>query len=256
LKILVFGGAGESTNFLFNQVQAWYPASKLVAVIEQGKPAHELVRYRIKRLGLAKTIGQVMFVLLVAPLVKRLSSRRREDLIKSLNLVPADISPEATVFVPSANSPEAINYIREFSPDVILVNGTRIISRKVLSSVPAPFINTHMGITPRYRGVHGGYWALWSNDAKNFGVTVHYVDPGVDTGQIIFQARAVPKTSDTYATYPLLQQAAAFPGIKSALEEIAKGKRPATIDAHETTSKQWFHPTALQYIQGLLRGVK
>ena len=34
----------------------------------------------------------------------------------------------------------------------------------MLQSVEAIFVNTHVGITPKYRGVHGGYWSLVKND--------------------------------------------------------------------------------------------
>jgi methionyl-tRNA formyltransferase len=69
--------------------------------------------------------------------------------------------------------------------DVIIVNGTRIISSKVLESMPALFINIH-GITLQY----GGAWsilALVSNDKENCGVIVDKLDQGIDTGEIITQ---------------------------------------------------------------------
>ena len=40
----------------------------------------------------------------------------------------------------------------------------------------------HAGITPQYRGVHGGYWAVVNNDPEHCGVTIHFVDKGIDTG--------------------------------------------------------------------------
>jgi methionyl-tRNA formyltransferase len=43
----------------------------------------------------------------------------------------------------------------------------------------------HAGITPRYRGTHGGYWVLLNNDPGHCGVTIHLVDPGIDTGSIV-----------------------------------------------------------------------
>jgi folate-dependent phosphoribosylglycinamide formyltransferase PurN len=60
------------------------------------------------------------------------------------------------------------------------------------SSINSKFVNIHVGITPKYRGVHGTYWALVNNDVENSGVTVHFVDEGIDTGNIINQAIVVP----------------------------------------------------------------
>ena len=63
-------------------------------------------------------------------------------------------------------------------PVVVVVNGTRIIAARVLESAGCPVVNLHAGITPRYRGVHGGYWALAERHPEWVGTTVHLVDPG------------------------------------------------------------------------------
>jgi len=106
-----------------------------------------------------------------------------------------------------------------------------------------------------YRGVHGGYWALWNSDEDNFGVTLHIVDPGVDTGQPLRQVRCRPSKNDTFATYPLLQQAHAI----GAIEEIISQMPGSLVTKEEKTggqfSRQWYHPTILQYFAGLLRGI-
>ena len=96
--------------------------------------------------------------------------------------------------VPSVNSDLTIAELKRLSPAVVVVNGTRIIQEKVLGCVDAVFLNTHAGITPMYRGVHGGYWALASGDASNCGVTIHKVDKGIDTGSIVAQATISPSS--------------------------------------------------------------
>lgn len=60
-------------------------------------------------------------------------------------------------------------------------------------------INCHAGKLPFYRGRNILNWAL-INDEKEFGITVHYVNQGIDTGDILAQ-RVYPITDlDTYAT--------------------------------------------------------
>jgi len=60
-------------------------------------------------------------------------------------------------------------------------------------------INCHAGKLPFYRGRNVLNWAL-INDEKKFGITVHYVDEGIDTGDIILQ-RVYPITdNDDYST--------------------------------------------------------
>jgi hypothetical protein len=56
--------------------------------------------------------------------------------------------------VASANADETVALLQELRPRVVVVNGTRILSKRVLGCIDAVFINMHAGITPLYRGVH------------------------------------------------------------------------------------------------------
>lgn len=69
----------------------------------------------------------------------------------------------------------------------------------VFNIPPQKTINCHAGKLPFYRGRNVLNWVL-INDEKEFGITVHYIDAGIDTGDIIAQ-RSFPVTDDdTYAT--------------------------------------------------------
>ena len=57
---------------------------------------------------------------------------------------------------------------------------------------PLKTINCHAGKLPFYRGRNILNWVL-INDEREFGITVHYVDEGIDTGDIILQ-RVFPIT--------------------------------------------------------------
>ena len=84
-------------------------------------------------------------------------------------------------------------------------------------------INCHAGKLPFYRGRNILNWAL-INDEKEFGITVHYVDKGIDTGDIILQ-RTYPITDDdTYAT--LLERA--YTGCADILYEAIKKLQAGT----------------------------
>jgi len=173
--------------------------------------------------------------------------------IISLNrLDTSEIPTSCTIDVPSVNSDVAIRELERFAPRVVVVNGTRIIDENVLNSVSAIFINTHAGITPMYRGVHGGYWALASGDPGNCGVTVHKVDKGIDTGSIIAQATISPTTKDTFATYPFLQTASAIPLLIQAVTDALAGNL-AELPPPPGRSRLWTHPTACQYLKNRIK---
>ena len=138
---------------------------------------------------------------------------------------------------------------------MVVVNGTRIIKKEIIETIDAPFINTHVGITPKYRGVHGGYWALTENDIEHCGVTVHLIDTGIDTGGILYQDVIEITDKDTFNTYPYLQTVAAIPLMKKAINDIAN----KTYKTRKTdlTSRLWSHPTIMEYLKyRMLHSVK
>jgi methionyl-tRNA formyltransferase len=118
------------------------------------------------------------------------------------------------------------------------------------------FINTHVGITPKYRGVHGGYWALANNDMQHFGVTVHKIDAGIDTGEVLYQKVILPTSSDNFSTYPLLQTAEGIKLILNVIEDFNfEGLRSTQSLVNE--SKLWYHPTLWGYLYlRIKKGIK
>jgi methionyl-tRNA formyltransferase len=121
--------------------------------------------------------------------------------------------------------------------------------------VNCPFINTHAGITPKYRGVHGGYWALVNGAAGDCGVTIHFVDKGIDTGQVISQHLIKPGSSDNFTTYPLLQLGTALPELVKAIRAVLDGKLQGMKATGE--SRLWHHPTIWSYFYfRFFKGVK
>ena len=129
------------------------------------------------------------------------------------------------------------------------------ISKKTLNCINATFINTHAGITPNYRGVHGAYWALANNDIDNCGVTVHLVDTGIDTGGILYQENIKITKQDNFTTYTYLQIAEGIKLMKKALNDIIKNN--ISIVKKQSDSKLWSHPTIWKYlITRITKGIK
>jgi methionyl-tRNA formyltransferase len=223
-------------------------------VIENSPSGKAILLNRIKKLGALSVLGQVLF-LLVNKLFAQASKGRIRELITSYGLLDSAIPERVIRRVDSINDEGTIELLRSLNPDAIVVNGTRIISNRVLSSIDAPFINTHMGITPKYRGVHGGYWALAKGDDGNCGVTVHLVDEGIDTGGVLYQDTIKTDKKDNFNTYPIHQIAKAIPLMISALDDVKA--RHIKIKQGVNPSQLWYHPTIVEYIQHWLRkGVK
>jgi phosphoribosylglycinamide formyltransferase-1 len=251
VTVVILAGDGDSTSIVHNALRERFPVSALL--VEPDPPALELLRRRARRIGWVAVAGQVAFVL-YARLTRRFSTVRRDEILRVHSLSPTP-EPGAATGIPSANSREAIALLQSLRPEVVVVNGTRILSQEVLDCVDAPFLNMHAGITPMYRGVHGCYWALANGDAAHAGVTVHLVDSGVDTGGVIAQAPVHPGPADSYHTYPFLQIAAGLPLLEQAVADALAG-RLRTVEV-SGESRLYYHPTIWRYaINRVRRGVR
>lgn len=85
------------------------------------------------------------------------------------------------------NDPEIIDRVREINPDCIAVFGTGLIKQELLD-MDIKYINIHLGLSPWYRGTATSFWPFFYNEPQYVGVTVFYLDLGVDSGPIIHQS--------------------------------------------------------------------
>ena len=221
-------------------------------IVERPVARAKLIRGRIKRLGILRVAGQLAFVAF-SRLLAFASQSRIAAILRENDLDPRWPENCERIDVPSVNSPEGLAHLARLDPRVILVLGTRIIDRATLAAIKVPVINYHAGITPKYRGIHGGYWAKAEGDLGNFGVTLHLVDPGIDTGAVLYQARLTPGPHDNYTTFPYLQLAAVLPLMEQAARDALAGAlKPQTVDL---PSRLWSHPTIWGYVaKGLSKG--
>lgn len=222
---------------------------KVEMVVREAKaPLFAFLARRLKKLGWWTLFGQVIFVGCVVPLLSREASRRRSDILREYELNDSPIPAGSVIDVSSINDVRTADLLLSLSTGVTVVNGTRILKEQLLDTIGGVFLNTHVGITPLYRGVHGGYWALASGDAEHFGTTIHKIDKGIDTGEIVAQATIRPSEEDNFSTYPLLQIAIAIPLLKQAIRDALKGNLE-TAPTLARKSKLWSHPTVFQYLK-------
>ncbi len=243
--IVMLTGTGLSSRAMYHALAG---QCNVLTVIQECKPSRKtMLLRRIRKLGLYRVVGQLLFMLYDHLSLQPRQQARVDELIVRYQLDTGDIPPDVVQCVASINSPQVIAMLAQYQPDAIVVNGTRIISSDVLSCNDAPFLNTHAGITPRYRGVHGGYWALARGDRQHCGVTVHLIDAGIDTGAVLYQARIEADKSDGFNTYPIHQIARAIPLMKQALRDAAAHQLQPVHPAGPSTL--WSHPTLFEYLR-------
>lgn len=253
-RIVLVAGKWDTTPIVYNFLAENFVIKKVI--IEDPVPKKEFLKKRIRKLGWFEVGGQVLFQLLVSKILAKTSKKRIKEILNLYQLKTAAIPESVIVYVPSVNSTECLEQLKNFQPDLVIVHGTRIISKKVLESIHAAFINIHAGITPRYRGSHGAYWALANDDKENCGVTVHLVDAGIDTGNILVQEKIPLTPKDNFITYGYLQLAVGLNLLKQAIEDASSIEKLQTKKS-ELNSALWHHPTLWRYLYNRFRkGIK
>lgn len=241
--IVVLSGGGPLPWIIINAViERFGPVTVLEEIPE---PTSLLFRRRLKKLGAVEVAGQLAFGV-VQRLLRFASRRRLAEIIATHRLVTTPAADCTVIQIGSVNADACRRELARLKPAVVLVIGTRIIGRETLASVPARFINYHAGINPKYRGMCGGYWALADADPENFGVTVHLVDRGVDTGDVLNWETIAPEAGDNFATYPFLLAVAGRIAVLKSLGDLLSGDaKPVRRDLD---SRQWYHPTVWGYL--------
>ena len=87
--------------------------------------------------------------------------------------------------VRGANSIRMQDLLESMEVDLLVLGNTGIIKNNILSIPSIGTLNAHPGILPEYKGLDSIYWASYHKEFENIGVTVHFVDGGIDTGNII-----------------------------------------------------------------------
>jgi methionyl-tRNA formyltransferase len=246
-SIVLLGRQSKSTQILYNFLSKYH--SIVHVIIEKEESKSVFLKKRIKKLGIFKVLDQLLFILTCSKVLDYLSKDRVKEILKINKLSTTPIPYNKLINVDSVNSEEVINLIKNNDYKIIILSGTRIISRKFISSTSALILNIHAGITPNYRGVHGAYWALVNKEKHLTGVTLHRVDEGIDTGSIISQKLIDLTDEDNFATYPFLQLSAGLKLLLNFLSKLDKNECDnAKILGNINLSKQWYHPGFFEYL--------
>jgi folate-dependent phosphoribosylglycinamide formyltransferase PurN len=83
------------------------------------------------------------------------------------------------------NSPRAVAQLKQWSPDLAIFTGGNILRDEVLKVPRFGILNSHLALLPEIRGMSSPEWSLlWG---VPLGITVHFMDSGVDTGPILLR---------------------------------------------------------------------
>lgn len=161
-------------------------------------------------------------------------------------------------------NPECVEYLRGFSPDIIIVVAFgQIIPRAILDLPTHGCVNVHASLLPKYRGAAPIQWAVINGETVT-GVTTQRMDEGIDTGDVIMKEEVALNGEETAGTlFGRLAEAGAKLCVKT-LAAIAEGSavytpQDASLATHtakinkELGSIDWTND--VKSIECLIRGL-
>ena len=132
-------------------------------------------------------------------IAKYLSEHFPEDLILVVTIARNEIFDFAqSSGIPACVFDDEVQMSARLSEDCelgVLAWWPKLLKAPLLEVPRYGFINTHPSMLPYNRGKHYNFWALV--EQAPFGVTLHRVDPGVDTGEIVAQQEIAYNWEDT-----------------------------------------------------------
>jgi hypothetical protein len=140
---------------------------------------------------------------------------------------PSETPPDVPrVEVDWVNGPSARRALEEAAPGTTVIIGCGILRPETLALCGNPVLNVHGGHLPEYRGNHCIFFALAEGERDKVGATLHYVDAGIDTGDIIEVAVVSSGPLDSAETLYCRAEHEAFRRLCAHLDELAAGIEP------------------------------
>lgn len=153
------------------------------------------------------------------------------------------------------NHKDSINLISKYKPDILIsVLGNEIFKKPLIELAPKGCLNSHTALLPKYRGLMPTFWVL-KNKEKKTGVSVFYVDEGIDSGDIIVQKNVDIEEGTTQAQ--LIKQTK-FIGMQAIIEsvDLIEGGKVEIISNNDDEATYYSMPTKEDVVEFLKKGNK
>ena len=154
----------------------------------------------------------------------------------------------------SINSKKNLIIIDSYKPDLIVsILGNQIFKKPLLELAPKGCINLHTALLPKYRGLMPTFWVMKNNE-KFTGVSVFFVDEGIDSGPIIVQEK-IEIGSCTQQSLIIKTKKIGMQLILKSIDLISKNK--VTLIPNDPTKKTYYtFPTRRDVLEFRKNGKK
>jgi folate-dependent phosphoribosylglycinamide formyltransferase PurN len=198
-RVMVMCCEGMYQRYLCERIAREY---QLVGIVKHNDPNSKgSIFVRLKRYIYPKTLlnhvlarlFMLRYQKVAEPFIRRLFYANG-----SSTTFPKDVP---SITVADINSEKVVDFVRKYAPEVVCVNGTNLLRNPMLDLIPSiPFgiINLHTGLSPYSRGGNCNLYMLLEGHPELVGLTIHHIDSGIDSGDIIISARPEMGPDDNY----------------------------------------------------------
>lgn len=206
-----------------------------------------VLRKRLRTQGMGAVANQALLVLYRHLCERKRDRRAVRKLFTGKSTEHLEVETDI-LEVDRVNSAVTADFIRSRAPDVVVVSGAPLLQSVIRQAAGGRIMNLHPGFAPRYRGRYGALWPIHNGEPALVGVTVHFVDSGIDTGAILARERVAFKPDDTLKMITYRQQKA---GAELLARCLAEWHTAAPLAARDTTSpsRNYLAPGLTHYLK-------
>jgi methionyl-tRNA formyltransferase len=203
LKTVILSSALPEDIWLINKISDGCDIAGIV--LPEGVRFHEFGMFQVfrktfKRSGLLETLNQSLMYLYRLIFEGRRADGEMKRIFADKSYRHIEDGGIEILRVADVNDPAVRDFILRKEPDLIVASGTSILKPHILDAGKGRIINLHTGLAPQYRGRYGSYWPVYCHEPELVGVTVHFIDSGIDTGGILAQGLVEYNWNDSAKT--------------------------------------------------------
>lgn len=149
-----------------------------------------------------------------------------------------DSFSDQVICVDDFNGLKTRQLLEKIRPDLVVLGGSRILKERIIRIPRLGILNAHPGLLPKTRGVDVIPWAILDGD--DVGVTIHFIDAGIDTGRICAREMLHIEAGDTIQSLRRKAEKVAASLVAQTLLTIVKQGNIDTITNPHDAGKQYF----------------
>lgn len=140
----------------------------------------------------------------------------------------------------NVNEAETLEFIKSKQPDLIIsAYFNQILKTEIISLPKLGILNVHPGWLPVYRGAMAYFWVL-RNNSESAGVSIHWIDEGIDTGALVARRSFVIKPGMTQQRVLSITATIGAKLLKRLGKKLLEGKHLEVINTN--TNEDSYYP--------------